>query len=106
MQVQTGTLTPNPRKITRRGGGSKWIEHLADELGANRITNEEFIAQRKAGPPQQGNAVQGAEGSAATNGAERAQPTAADGQPPQGGKMTLHDIEQNIRIKKTACKRF
>ena len=48
--------------------------------------------------------MQGAEGSAATNGAERFQPTAPDGQPPQGGKMTLHDIEQKLRIKKQLVK--
>ena len=73
-----------PQENTEAWGGSTWIDHLADELEAKRITHDEFIAQRKAGPPQQGNVVQGVEGSAATNGAERAQPTAADGQPPQG----------------------
>ena len=55
-----------------------------DELDTGRIEVAEFTARRKAEPPQQGNAVQGAEGNTATNGAERAQSTAPDGQHPQG----------------------
>ena len=78
-----GYFDNQPQENTEAGGGRELLDDLMDELDSGLIEVAEFTARRKAGPPQQGNVVQGVEGNAATEGAEKAQSTAADGQQPQ-----------------------